>query len=244
MRCPNDDADLITQTKRRDNLTITYAQCPRCRGYWLDPFNASYIKTDDIASKGVAFKGSPAPPTILPVCPVCQEPLKPYHGENIPATVRVWRCPNGDGYFFPQAQLFAFKKAQEAKLTYYKLWNIPMPSVASVLLASIVGVVTLGLITTYLQYQSRQTTLIQARDIVRFQQAFIAGSSATVALTTTVKTDATIHIGDFSQAMQTTDRLVHTVFLSNLRPGRYQYYFSFISGGNVYRSEDYSFIIQ
>lgn len=241
MKCPNDDAELITQNKTRDGLTISTARCPRCRGYWLDSFNANYLKTDDIER---SFEPVHQKQTTHPVCPVCQSPLRRYTGENIPDNVRAWRCPNGDGYFFPQAELFAFKKAQEAKLNYFKLWNIPMPSVASVLLASIVFVISLGLVTTYLTYQSRQTTLILARELVRIQEAFVSDHSATIAVTTTAKTTATIHIGDFSQAMETKDQLLHTVFLTNLMTGTFEYYFTFMVEGREVRSDNYRFTIQ
>lgn len=240
MRCPNDDAEMVKQTRSRDGLDITYAQCPVCHGYWLDSFNANYVKTEDI---GRSFETKPSKLTIHPVCPTCQEPLTLYHGENVPANVRAWRCPNGDGYFFPEAELFTFKKAQEAKLQYYKLWNIPIPSVMSVLLVAIAGIISVGLLTTYLQYQNQQTTIIQARDIVRFQQAFVAGSSVSIALTTTVPADATIHIGNFSQALDTQDRLLHTVFLSNLQAGTYQYNFTVVSQGNTIQSDTYFFTI-
>lgn len=241
MRCPNDDAELITQTKNRGGVTIATARCPRCKGYWLDSFNANYVKTDDIER---SFEPTHQQQTIHPVCPVCQTPLKRYTGENIPGNVRAWRCPNGDGYFFPQAELFAFKKAQEAKLTYFKLWNIPMPSVASVLLAGIVAMVSIGLVTTYLTYQSRQTTLIQARELVRFQEAFVSDHSATIAVTTTSATTSTIRVGDFSQTMTTEDHLLHTVFLTNLTAGTYEYFFIFTVGGRDVRSDNYHFIIQ
>lgn len=241
MRCPNDDADLVKQTKNREGLAITYARCPSCHGYWLDSFNANYVKTEDIER---SFTPTISRQSTHPVCPVCQEPLRLYHGENVPAQVRAWRCPNGDGYFFPEVELFAFKKAQEAKLEYFKLWNIPLPSVASILLVSIAGIVTLGLVTTYLQYQSRQTTLIEAREIVRFQQAFVSDSSATIAVSTTVPTDATFHTGDFSRSMETKDHLLHTIFLTNLQPGNYIYYFTFVTAGKEVRSDNYSFIVQ
>ena len=241
MRCPNDDAELIKQTKNRDGMMISFGECPRCHGYFLDSFNANYVRTEDI-------ERSITPPTssqpIHPVCPKCQQSMHPYQGENIPGNVRVWRCPNGDGYFFPHAELFAFKKAQEAKLSYFKLWNIPMPNVASILLVVFVGVITMGVVTTYLQAQRTQTTQIQAREIVRYQRAFVSGSSVTVAVSTTTNTNASIHIGATIQPMTTTDHQLHTLFLNNLQPGVYEYYFTFTNGNETTQSDTYSFTIQ
>lgn len=238
MHCPNGDAELIAQTRVHNGLTITSGQCPRCRGYWLDAFNANYIKTGDITR---SQRVSEAKVPIHPVCPTCQELLTVYHGQNVPATVAVWKCPNNHGYFFPEAQLFAFKKAQEAKLAYFTLWNIPLSSVASILLASFVGIMTLGVVTTYVQ--QRQTTVLQAQQIVESQAAYVAGKSVNIAITTSVKAAATVHIGDFEQKMQTTDGLLHTLFLTNLVPGTYEYYAILLVDGKTVRSYPFTFII-
>ncbi|MBI2405098.1 zf-TFIIB domain-containing protein [Candidatus Gottesmanbacteria bacterium] len=239
MRCPNDDADLIEQKKTRRGLTISYATCPTCHGHWLDAFNANYLKTEDIERSQAAFEIETKPNH--PVCPTCQEQLRIYHGENIPPDTRVWRCPNNHGYFFPQAQLFAFKKAQEAKLSYFKLWNIPLPQVSSVLLASIALIVTIGLVTTYLYGQ--QTTLLEARHIVQYQEAFVSHQSANIVLTTSSPTEVTLHIGEYEQVMQTKDNLLHTLFLTNLASGTYEYYVTFPVAGKIIRSDPYTFFV-
>lgn len=241
MHCPNGDADLVSQTRKQKGLTVAYAQCPRCHGFWLDAFNANYLKTEDITRSPKIIPADVALPS-RPACPICQELLTVYHGQNVPSNVAVWKCPNNHGYFFPEAELFAFKKAQETKLAYFKLWNIPLPSVASILLVSIVGIVTLGVIAGNLS--QRQTTILQAQQVITYQQAFVADRSVTIAVTTNTKTTATIHIGDWQSIMETTDELLHTAFVSNLALGTYQYYFTFALGGKSLRSDTFSFIIQ
>ncbi len=238
MYCPNGDAQLIAQTRAHNGLTITSNQCPRCHGYWLDAFNANYIKTGDITRPQQISEGKVP---ISPVCPTCQELLTIYHGQNVPTTVAVWKCPNNHGYFFPEAQLFAFKKAQEAKLAYFKLWSIPLSSVASILLASIIGIFTLSVVTAYLQKQ--QTTVLQAQQVVTSQAAYVAGRSATIAITTSVKAAATVHIGDFQQKMPTSDSFLHTAFLTNLAPGKYEYYVTLLVDGKTVRSDPFTFTI-
>lgn len=239
MRCPNDDADLTQEIHHQEGLTIAYAKCPACAGFWLDAFNANYLKTEDIERSREAFNDQPQ--SAHPVCPICQDLLRVYHGENVPQHVGVWKCPNNHGYFFPQAQLFAFKKAQEAKLSYFKLWNIPLPQVSSVLLATIALIVTVGLVTTYLKRQ--QTTLLEAQQIVQYQEAFVSGQSAIIVLTTSSPTEVTLHIGEYEQVMQTKDNLFHTLFLTNLASGTYEYYVTFSVKGVSIRSDPYTFLI-
>ncbi len=241
MRCPNDDAELIQHSHTDPKgLRITYSQCPTCGGTWLDAFNANYIKTDDIRTKEAP--AATLPKLIHPACPQCQEKLSIYHGENLPQDVQTWKCPNGHGYFFPKGELFKFKIAQEAKISYFKLWHVPFPAVASMLLVSLVLAVSLGVTLTYVSRQ--QTTLIQAREFIRFQQAYVADRSVTVALTTTAATRVvTLHVGNWRQQMQTTDHLLHTAFLTNLTPGTYEYYYTFTAEGKTFRSDTYRFII-
>ncbi len=239
MQCPNADGELEQKIHQKEGLVITYHQCPVCDGSWLDAFNTNYLSTEDLASKGVAFKGSPA--AAPPICPQCEELLIMTHGDNIPQDVQTWKCPNDHGYFFPKGELFKFKKAQEAKINYFKLWNIPLPSVASVLLAAFIFfIVSLSLV----NIGQRQIYQLQAQNILKSQEAFVADTSVTIAATTTIKTTATLHVGDFMQTMQTKDNILHTLFLSHLTPGTYEHYFTFIIDGKTVRSNTFIFSIQ
>lgn len=241
MRCPNDDADLLNQTKQHDGLTITYAVCPACHGSWLDAFNANYLKTEDIMRSPRLHSMKTA--IEHPFCPICQVGLKIYRGQNIPEAVRAWNCPNGHGYFFPEAQLFAFKKAQEAKINYLKLWNIPLASVSSVLLASITFIAAVGVLTTYFEMQQRQTTVLQAQNVIRQNQAFVSGTSVILSVTTTVPADVVVHLDTVERPMESKDRTLHSLLLTNLTSGTYTYYYTFSVQGKPARSDPYFFII-
>ena len=63
-----------------------------------------------------------------------------------PAESRHTAVPTITDIFFPAGELAKFKTAQNAKVTYHKLWNIPLPSVSNVLLAA-VAVIMIGSIT-------------------------------------------------------------------------------------------------
>jgi len=239
MQCPNGDGELLIKSQARDRLNITYHHCPTCHGFWVDAFNANYLKTEDLASEGVALKGSPT--TLQPICPQCHQPLTITHGENIPQNVQTWKCPNNHGYFFPKGELFKFKKAQEAKINYFKLWSIPFPKVASVLLAVFVFfIVSVSLVTI----QQRKSYQLQAKNILTSHAAYVANRSVDIAAITNAKTVITVHIGAYQQNMSTKDYLVHELFISNLIAGRYDYYFTFTVGGTTIRSDTFSFVIQ
>ncbi len=238
MQCPNADGELEQKIHQKEGLVITYHQCPVCDGSWLDAFNTNYLKTEDIPQ--TSDEPTSAAP-IQPTCPVCNEALTITHGDNIPQNVQTWKCPNNHGYFFPKGELFKFKRAQEAKINYFKLWSIPLPNVASVLLAIFIFFIVSA---SLVNVGQRQIYQLQAQNILQFQEAFVADTSVTIAATTTSKTTATLHIGPYEQSMQTKDYILHTLFLSHLTGGTYEYFFTFLIDGKTVRSNTFTFIIQ
>lgn len=248
MQCPVRHAELISHTTQgENNLAITYATCPVCRGYWMDSFAANFIK---LSSKELG-----AVPATLSgqtfVCPVCTKSLVRATGENIPDGVWVYQCPQHHGYFFPTGQLAAFKNAQQTKIAYHKLWHIPMPSVASILLGGLVLLILSGgLAVTFTGLQQRQTTESQAKQILEHSAVYTAADGTTVLVTATTAVDATltVHIpglDNLTAPLSTTDKRTHQLTVIHVQPGTYQYYFTIVdNSGKETQSANFTFTVQ
>ncbi len=226
-----------------NGFPITYHLCPACRGFWLTSFSANYIH--DIVESPTSRSTHPL--TFNPSCPECRSPLTLARGDAIAPGVNVWRCPHGHGYFFPAGELSKFKQAQSAKLTYHKLWNIPLPSVASVLLASLAILLasTAAIVTTIRQKQIIQS---QAQSIFQGQHAIVSPQGAVTFITSTNLPAAVTIFVQVEQlepvVMDTTDGLTHTATVSTLPPGTYTYYFVIERNGQRSITEKFTVLLQ
>jgi hypothetical protein len=209
----------------------------------MDSFAANFIKPNSI--DGTA--------TITAVstyyCPVCDNPLARTTGDNIPDGVFIFDCPSHHGYFFPTGQLAAFKKAQTAKISYHKLWHIPMPNVGSILLAGLVLLIlTGGLAATYTGLQQKQTTESQARQILTGHAVYFAAyhSAILITATTSVEATVTIHIpalNNLTVLMITDDHRTHRLTIPTMQNGFYTYSFTITVSGKETQSEPFTFTI-
>lgn len=247
MDCPNGDAQLHKHTiTDHGGLSITYFRCPTCGGFWLDAFNANFIKRHQIHRDHTNAK---AHPTEEPDCPVCKKPLTHTRGDNIPPGVSAWGCPDKHGYYFADKELIKFKEAQEAKISYHKLWDVPLPSVASVLLVGIgTFLITGGIVTTFIQAQKRQTIESRAEGILLSQQVIINAADKTVTFLVSTRASSTVSITiretDVKNAsLSTTDGLTHFVMIRSLIPGQYHYTFTITKQSGTIQSEEFPLIL-
>ena len=244
LSCPNKDGLLKKYTQQGKNgLPVTYHRCPACRGFWLDSFATNFIS--DISAETLSSRATHAL-TFHPVCPDCNTPLLLARGDAIAPGVNAWRCPHGHGYFFPTGELSKFKEAQAAKLSYHKLWNIPLPSVASVLLASLALLLVsiTAVVTTIRQKQIIQS---QAQSIFKSQHAYVT-DQGTVMFTISTNLPASVtlfvEVNNYQVVMDTTDGLTHTANVSTLPPGTYTYYFVIERNGQRSITEKFTVLLQ
>lgn len=244
MQCPLHDGELTSHTTQGENgLTVSYSTCPVCRGYWMDSFAANFIKPT----------GIDATTTITAVstcyCPVCTALLARTTGDNIPDGVFVFDCPSHHGYFFPTGQLAAFKKAQTAKISYHKLWHIPLLNVGSILLAGLVLLIlTGGFAATFTGLQKKQVTQSQAQQILTGHAVYTASDHSAILITamTSVEATVTIHIpalNNLTVLMITDDYRTHRLTIPTLQPGFYTYSFTITVSGKETQSEPFTFTI-
>jgi DNA-directed RNA polymerase subunit M/transcription elongation factor TFIIS len=96
-------------------------------------------------------------------CPHDQMVLKLIaESQAIPENVTLFRCDRCHGVFAYGEDLVKFKNAQNIKVSYFKTWNKPLASLATVLVLSLVLLLTVSIINTSSQ-PNIQTT--QAREL-------------------------------------------------------------------------------
>ncbi len=245
MQCPLSDAELISHTTHgENNLTVSYSTCPTCHGHWMSSFAANFIKLSPDERIGAKLIH---PPGVNLKCPVCQQTLIRAAGDNTPDTVLVYRCPDHHGYFFPSGQLAAFKNAQLTKIAYHKLWNLPLPSVASVLLAGFLFlIVGGGLVTTLVALQNKQTATSQARQILVSHHAYVVPEERSVLVSAETSAAANLMLSvptlhAYSAEMTAKGNFLYTTTLTNVPPGTYTYHYIFTVNGKTVTSEPYAF---
>lgn len=156
---------------------IQVDHCPTCRGTWFDHWEinrlprqaAEEIFRSHPRKPGGFFQGSG-------LCPHCGIPLIPLKSESVPEEVTLFTCHQCQGNWISQTQLIKLKKAQEEKITLFKIKKIPLPSIYSVLIPLLIFAF-LGATTLLTAWQIRQTQKEQIR-----AQAFL-GAPQVITLT-------------------------------------------------------------
>lgn len=101
-------------------------------------------------------------------CPKDRTTLTPLRSqETIPPDVTLLQCHRCKGVFVGANDLVLFKEAIGAKIDYFKLWGIPLPSVRAVAILSVLLFVAVGSFTAFSLWQQQNVTSIQAKDLVR-----------------------------------------------------------------------------
>lgn len=165
MPCPNCGENL--NTRLVDNQAILY--CLNCGGCFFEENGINRISlrsAEKLASevKNILNKQSAYPKNL---CPKDNSPLAAINNEDtVPTNLNLLRCPQCHGIFTLPHDLVAFKKAQKAKVNYFKLWNIPTPSISALLVFNFILVMTIAIISGALLNQRSIGTIQQAKDLI------------------------------------------------------------------------------
>lgn len=110
-------------------------ECLDCGGHFLDNYLVNFISQDTAKNIDSVIPKKHNEQTGDTHCPTCgQRMFTIKDDDGVPKTVTVYNCPNNHGDFFPLSQLLNFKKAQDAKINYHKLWGIPLKTAFSVII--------------------------------------------------------------------------------------------------------------
>ncbi len=134
MTCPqcNETLNLLTITTI-DGKEKTVYECLDCGGHFIENFLVNFISTETAHNIDSVLPKKHNQINQSIKCLHCGQTMFSIK-ENIPQTVTVYNCPNSHGDFFPKGQLLLFKKAQDAKINYHKLWGIPLKTAFAVII--------------------------------------------------------------------------------------------------------------
>jgi hypothetical protein len=95
--------------------------------------------------------------------------------EAVPRDVTLLRCQRCRGIFAYSDDLVKFKKAQGAKVDYYKMWQAPFSSLKSVIVLTFIMVISVGLYFSYSALQTNTARRLQASDLIKNTQVSAKG---------------------------------------------------------------------
>jgi hypothetical protein len=87
------------------------------------------------------------------VCPKDGKALQAMDSEAVPPGVTLLKCASCQGVFAYADDLVKFKQAQKTKIDFFKLWSIPVPSMKSVIVMSVAGLISFSLFSTFFRVQ-------------------------------------------------------------------------------------------
>ncbi len=225
-RQPLNEKEILTS----DNQKALVYECFNCGGHFVPPLIANLIPqvtTQDLDS--ITPKNTyPVNSTIT--CPICQETMTGITDNVVPKNVTVYSCPENHGNYFPLHQLYAFKRAQKAKLEYHQLWGIPIKSVFTVLLPVIAIFTAITAIPfTLNQLKTNQESRIKASELTSNPLVSpISTTQVVISFTTKVPSTSSLKLlfpgGVQNFPGATTLQTTHIINLDNLQPATaYQY---------------------
>ncbi|MBI4130308.1 zf-TFIIB domain-containing protein [Candidatus Roizmanbacteria bacterium] len=186
-------------------------------------------------------------------CPRCGASLSRYWGESVPNDVYILRCPECRGTFLPSKELMKFKRAQEAKIDYFRTWKIPLHSLSAVLIPLALFVVLTGVgFITVSQVQKTKQLETRAHEVLRAPLLIRGtdGQSATIFFTTTEPAKSKLifyyqkPFGKTELAVSETPQTSHQIELEGLTAGStYQYQIELITAEDTLISSEYTFVL-
>lgn len=170
MLCPNCSTKLATLNY--DNQEVLH--CPKCSGsfFELNGINRISLQSARVLSLE-QIEGETIKPNVTKLCPKDQTPLYVItHNSAVPQNVSLYECSTCKGVFAMPDDLYNFKKAQNVKIDFFKIWNTPMPSLKTVLVLSSFVFIFASILSTVIPRQ--QTTSTRASEVVK--SVFITGT--------------------------------------------------------------------
>lgn len=162
MLCPNCHHQLENQVF--DNVEVDH--CPNCGGSFFDENEINRLSLEaarkllkDKRTEFVSGKGL--------VCPRDGANMKVVEEEAVPQFVNLLKCDRCGGIFAHPSDLVNFKKAQEAKLNFFKIWRTPLPSLKSVMVYGFILLAAALSLYSFSFLKTKQSLQSQADEIVK-----------------------------------------------------------------------------
>jgi len=160
MHCPN-CRHILTKV---DLSGIEVDHCNSCGGTIFEPNEINRITEKDAQKLGL-MKQTDVISAGDKISPRDGSIMKRLDAKSIPKHVTLLQSESTGEIFAFADDLIEFKKAQDAKVNYYKTWHIPMPPVANVLVFSFALFASAALAYMVTLIQSPATQSIQAQTL-------------------------------------------------------------------------------
>ncbi|KKT82876.1 MAG: hypothetical protein UW80_C0028G0008 [Microgenomates group bacterium GW2011_GWC1_44_9] len=248
MDCPHCHQLLSAiEVETSDGHTHNIEECLNCGGHFIEPYLSNFITVETARNVDSVLPKTHAVPATSPVCPKCGQIMPSIKDDVVPQTVTVFTCPNNHGDFFPKEQLFLFKRAQQSKIYYHKLWGIPLKSAFSVLIPVLVIFSFATLLPSIIeQVGTSQETRIKASEILT-PPLITPISSTQVLISFSTQKPAKTSI-QFTQGLtqtftvSTTRQTNHLLSVENLEPSTtYRYVIIIDVDGRSVTTSPYTF---
>jgi len=161
MVCPNCGREMILENF--DNQNILH--CSFCNGNFFDE-NAINRITLKTAKKLTKDKKNNYISSKIKFCPKDHYQLSVIKNDQaVPKSVILLQCPKCKGIFAYPDDLLYFKKAQKAKIDFYKIWHKPLPALRSVILISFLAISSFSILIGLSSIQQARLSQSQADEI-------------------------------------------------------------------------------
>lgn len=179
MLCPNCGNSM--RSVKLEHVTVDH--CANCGATFFDENEINRISATDarLLSKDKQLDSISGTEKL---CPRDHTILKTHTQESIPQFVTLLRCDKCGGIFAFADDLMNFKKAQNAKINYFKLWRIPAPALKSLIVYTFLSVAVVSSVLTITQINQRQQTTTSAEDVVSSIDIVDSQNSTLVCFTT------------------------------------------------------------
>jgi hypothetical protein len=252
MTCPHCGSSLsFIAIDTTDGETKTVNECLNCGGHFLPPYLANFLSVETAKNVDSVLPKAKTVPVSHPVCPQCGQTMSSIKDDSVPETVTVFTCPNNHGDFFPKNQLLSFKKAQQAKIYYHKLWGIPLKSAFAVIIPLVVVFTAVAALPTIIkQAGTTQENRVKASDIltaplitpISATQVLISFSTKNPATTSIRFTEGSPKIVDKVYSVSQTPQATHLLNVDNLTSGTiYKYVITINVNGKITTTDEYTF---
>lgn len=243
--CANPLSNITIETI--DGQSQNIDECLNCGGHFLTPYLANFISVETAKNIDSVLPKSKTVPTTSPICLRCGQNMSSIKDDSIPQTVTVFSCPNNHGDFFPKDQLLNFKKAQQSKIYFHKLWGIPLKSAFAVLIPVFIIFTAIVTVPTIIkQLGTPQESRVKASEIltpplitpISTTQVLISFSTKSLVKTSIRFTEGLNQTFTVSQKPQTN----HMLNVDSLNPGTlYKYTILLDINGKQTNTEEYTF---
>ena len=165
MSCPN--CGELMKSAVRDGRTVSH--CSTCGATFFEDNDINRISVESAQRLAEdKYLNTLVRSSALKKCPKDGSVMQAVmNSEAIPRSVTLFHCKQCNGVFAGPDELLHFKRAQHVKIDYFKVWEMPLPRLKSVLIifvfALLSGSVYFGVNSLYhsASYRSEASELIQ-----------------------------------------------------------------------------------